>query len=159
MVITLSIPTYVGYYEGQLQLGWPWKCDPWISDGLIKKWQSSDPWKCDVSLITQSRVFTGGCPLLVSSPFPLPFLIHIKSRFFGILEVFTVLFTVDLLWPKSEAYSKDTRHNSPNDDKYQTQSAKVLALLWKQAHQDDWKDTPQPIVECQVSFLLLRIKP
>ena len=36
--------------------------------------------------------------------------------------------------------------------------SKGLALPWKQAHQDDSKDTPQPICECQVSFPLLRIR-
>ena len=49
-------------------------------------------------------------------------------------------------------------HNSPIYDEYQTQSAKVLALLWKRAHQDDSNDTPQPTYEFQVDFRLLWIK-
>ena len=38
------------------------------------------------------------------------------------------------------------------------QSAKVLTLLLKWAHQDDSNNTPQPICECQVAFPLLWIK-
>ena len=49
-------------------------------------------------------------------------------------------------------------HNSPIYDECQTQSAKVLALPWKRAHQDDSNDTPQPIGEFQVDFPLLWIK-
>ena len=45
-------------------------------------------------------------------------------------------------------------HNSPIFDEYQTQSAEVLGLPWKWAHQDDSNDTPQPIRECQVDFPL-----
>ena len=49
-------------------------------------------------------------------------------------------------------------HNSPIYDECQTQLANVLALLWKPAHQDDSNDTPQPIYEVQVSFLLPRTR-
>ena len=50
-------------------------------------------------------------------------------------------------------------HNSPIYDEYQTQSAKGLTHLRKQAHQDDSNDsTPQPICEFQVIFPLLRIR-
>ena len=45
-------------------------------------------------------------------------------------------------------------HNSLIFDNYQTQSA----LPWKQAHQDNSNDTPQPMSECQVDFYLLWIK-
>ena len=47
---------------------------------------------------------------------------------------------------------KKNKHNSPIYDEYQTQSAKVLTLLWELAHQDDSNDTPQPICEYQVDF-------
>ena len=43
-------------------------------------------------------------------------------------------------------------HNSPIYDEYQTQSAWVLTLPWKRAHQDDSNDTPQIISEFQVNF-------
>ena len=49
-------------------------------------------------------------------------------------------------------------HNSPIFDEYQTQSAEVLALPLKWAHQDDSNDTQQPICEFQVDFPLLWIK-
>ena len=49
-------------------------------------------------------------------------------------------------------------HNSPFHDEYQSQSAKVLALPWEQAHQDESNDAPHPLWEFQVRFLLLRIK-
>ena len=45
----------------------------------------------------------------------------------------------------------------PICDECQTQSAIVWPLP-KPAHQDDSNDTPQPICEFQVSFLLLRIR-
>ena len=45
-------------------------------------------------------------------------------------------------------------HNSPIYDECQLQSAWVLALPWKRAHQDDSNDTPQPICEFQVGFPL-----
>ena len=47
--------------------------------------------------------------------------------------------------------------NSPIYDECQTISAKVVALPWKWAHQDDWwYDTPQHIIfEFQVGFPLL----
>ena len=51
-----------------------------------------------------------------------------------------------------------TSHNSPIYDECQTQSAWVLALPRKQAHQDNSNDTRQPICEFQVSFPLLRIR-
>ena len=50
-----------------------------------------------------------------------------------------------------------TVHNSPIYDECQTQSAWVLTLPWKRAHQDNSNDTPQPICEFQVGFPLLRI--
>ena len=47
-----------------------------------------------------------------------------------------------------------TYTRAPSDE-YQTQSAKVLTLLWKRAHQDDSNDTPQPI--CDFPLLSLKI--
>ena len=55
-------------------------------------------------------------------------------------------------------YSFHTHHNSPIYYECQTQKAKVLALPWKRAHQDDSNDTPQPICEFLVDFSLLWIK-
>ena len=52
----------------------------------------------------------------------------------------------------------NTNYNSPIYDECQTQSAKVLGLPWKRAHQDESNDTPQPIWEFQVDFPLLWIK-
>ena len=51
-----------------------------------------------------------------------------------------------------------TRHNSPIYDECQTQSPWVLALPYERAHQDNQKDTPQPICEFQVDFPLLWIE-
>ena len=48
-------------------------------------------------------------------------------------------------------------YNSPIYIECQTQSVLVLVPWWKQAHQDDSNDTPQPIGEFQVGFPLLWI--
>ena len=60
------------------------------------------------------------------------------------------LYLVGLLW---YAY-----HNSTIYHQCQTQSAWVLALPLKRAHQNDSNDTPQHICEFQVGFSLLWIK-
>ena len=49
-------------------------------------------------------------------------------------------------------------YNSPIYDDCKSQSAWVLTLSQKQAHQDDSNHTQQPICEFQVSFPLLRIR-
>ena len=48
----------------------------------------------------------------------------------------------------SMSLSDEAAHNSLIYDEGQTQSALVLALLRKQAYQDDSNDTPLPIGEC-----------
>ena len=48
--------------------------------------------------------------------------------------------------------------NSPIYNECQAQSAQVLALPRKWAHQDDSNDSPQPIGDRQVGFSLLRIR-
>ena len=64
----------------------------------------------------------------------------------------------ELFFAVLKCTTNSTVHNSQIYDEYQTQSAKVLTLLWKRAHQDDSNDSPQPISECQVDFSLLWIK-
>ena len=60
--------------------------------------------------------------------------------------------------PYDLAQSRKPRPLQYTYDEYQSQSANVLTLLWKRAHQDDSNDTPLPISELQVSFPLLRIR-
>ena len=57
----------------------------------------------------------------------------------------------------SMSLSGEAAHKSLIHDEGQTQSALVLALLRKQAYQDDSNDTPQAICEFQVDFPLLWI--
>ena len=52
---------------------------------------------------------------------------------------------VSLFWNRFT--NQERGHSSPIYDECHTQSAKVLTLLWKRAHQDNSNDTPQPISE------------
>ena len=45
------------------------------------------------------------------------------------------------------------QHNSPIYDECQTQSAKVLALPWKRAHEADSNNTPQPKMTVKLTSL------
>ena len=51
-----------------------------------------------------------------------------------------------------------TSHNSPIFDEYQSQCSKVLALLWKLAHQDNSNNASQPTSGFKVGFHLQWIK-
>ena len=86
----------------------------------------------------------------------------ISIVFISVQNIYQDILNSTLLsWEKNHIgiyYESINQHNSPIYDEYQTQSAKVLTLLWKRAPQDDSNDTPQPIRECQVDFPLLWIK-
>ena len=91
-----------------------------------------------------------------------------KQRFFRTRWAkFATISDTDLILKKSlntgipsnlAPYRAFSSHNSPIYDACQTQSASVLALPWKRAHQDDSNDTSQPRREFQVDLPLLWIK-
>ena len=70
------------------------------------------------------------------------------------MESFTFHNKKTKLFKSSTLKAKTALSNSPIYDQFQSQSARVLALPWEQAHQDDLND----ICELRVSFPVLRIK-